>query len=127
MLTSEKTEKNQSTLIQIQGRLDVVNAAKLQQQLGRIDSEQSNVWILDLTEVEFIDSAGLVALVTAHKTAVKQHCQLVLCNPSPAVRVILEISQLDRVFEVVEGMSDLATLRALKASRLLSSPQLVAA
>jgi anti-sigma B factor antagonist len=127
MLAYEKNEKNQSILIQIQGRLDVVNAAKLQQQLGQLDSEQFRAWILDLTEVEFIDSAGLVALVTAHKTAAKQHCQLVLCNPSPAVRVILEISQLDRVFEVVEGLPDLATVRALRATRLLSSPQLVAA
>jgi anti-sigma B factor antagonist len=127
MLTYEKTEKNQSTLIQIQGCLDVVNAAKLQQQLGQIDSEQSSLWILDLTEVEFIDSAGLVALVTAHKTAVKQRCQLVLCNPSPAVRVILEISQLDRVFEIVEGVSDLATIRPLNTPRSLSSPHLIAA
>ena len=122
-----KNEKNRSCLIQIQGRLDVANAVKLQQQLGLINTEIYSIWILDLTEVEFIDSAGLVALVSAHKTAVTQGCQLVLRNPSPAVRVILEISQLDRIFQVVEEATDPVSVGSQRESLVLSGINRVAA
>ena len=99
----------QSVRIQAQGRLDGEGAVTLQQQLALID-QRCSLWILDLAQVTFMDSAGLVALTAAHKLAKQRNARLILCQPSSAVHLILEISQLDRVFEIAPKTTDLDRL-----------------
>ncbi len=61
---------------------------------------QKNIEI-DLSQTTFLDSSGLGALVALHKTAASRQGRLRLLDPTPAVRQILELTQLDRVFETV--------------------------
>jgi anti-sigma B factor antagonist len=56
---------------------------------------------IDLSQTTFLDSCGLGALVALHKTACSRQGRLRLLNPLPPVRQILELTQLDRVFETV--------------------------
>jgi anti-anti-sigma factor len=53
-----------------------------------------------MTHVEFIDCSGLRLLTAVLKATCEQHCSLVLCNLQPAVRMVLEISQLDKMFDI---------------------------
>lgn len=56
---------------------------------------------IDLSQTTFLDSCGLGALVALHKTAVSRHGRLRLLDPQPPVRQILELTQLDRVFDTI--------------------------
>ncbi|NEP43655.1 MAG: STAS domain-containing protein [Okeania sp. SIO2H7] len=96
---------NKQIVFQPRGhRFDLETADRLKQQLAKIRSDRYPVLVVDMTHVEFIDSPGLGTLVMGLKTARQQGCRLVICNLQPSVRLIFEISQLDRAFEIVDSL-----------------------
>jgi anti-sigma B factor antagonist len=95
-------QEHNSILIQPLGRLDREGGALLRGQLSSIEPTHHSLWIVDLAQVDFIDSAGLAALVGGLKLARKNECRLVFHNPCPAVKIVFEISGLSQVFEVIE-------------------------
>src|SRR5690606_4709866 len=58
---------------------------------------------LDLSKVDFIDSAGLGALVGIKVSANKHRAKLAIISPSRGVSDILTVSKLDSIFEIVTG------------------------
>lgn len=85
--------------LQPQGRLDSHAGIRIKQQITDIEPDQFDLCIVDLAEVDFIDSSGLMALATGLNAARRKKCRLVICNPRPSVKLIFEITQLDSVFE----------------------------
>lgn len=59
--------------------------------------------LVDMGQVESIDSAGLMVLVAALTTAQRLNKRLALCSVSQSVRMIFELTQLDRVFDIFDG------------------------
>src|ERR1700747_1178305 len=55
---------------------------------------------LEMSQATFIDSCGLGALIALHKTACARHGALRLLSPQPAVRQILELTRMHRIFEI---------------------------
>lgn len=58
---------------------------------------------LDLSALTFLDSSGLGALISLHKTLRSRNGTMRLLKPGPNVQQILELTRLHRVFEVVNG------------------------
>ena len=56
--------------------------------------------VLDLMDVQFINSTGLGVLISAQTSSVRRDCQLLLCNVNSHVHSLLLITGLDRVLEV---------------------------
>lgn len=54
--------------------------------------------VLDLAEVEYVDSSGLGALVSVYLAAGKAHCELEMVNQKPRVRDLLKITKLSTIF-----------------------------
>lgn len=90
-------------VLQPQGRLDVGGGEALKQQWATLAPRQYKVWIIDLSSIEFIDSSGLVALVTGLNAATEMGTKMVLCGLRPSARLIFEITQLDRAFAIFEN------------------------
>ena len=105
--------------LQLQGCLDQQEGLRLKQQLALIEPERHNFWIIDLSQVDFIDSAGLFALISALNTAKQKQCRLVIGNPRPAVKLIFEITQLDQVLEILDDAVELAPASRQESNRLL--------
>ncbi|MCY7381386.1 MAG: STAS domain-containing protein [Microcoleus sp. CAN_BIN18] len=88
--------------------LDYLNAATSEEfglQLTTAISTPGVVAVLvDFGAVTFIDSAGLMALVSGLKQAKKMQRRFSICSVSAGMRMILELSQLDRVFEIFENV-----------------------
>jgi anti-sigma B factor antagonist len=93
--------KSEATVVKPAGnRLDILVAAEFRTALLQlIDSGQHRV-IVDLGDVDFIDSSGLGALVSALKTLklLKGDGDVRLANLRPPVVSLLEIIRLHRVF-----------------------------
>ena len=98
-------EEKTFVLLQPKGHLDAHGGNLFRQQLTKLS--QQSLWIVDLTHVEFIDSAGLMALLTGLKAAAQSNSRLVLSSLSPAVRLIFEITQLDQAFEIIDCHKEL--------------------
>ncbi|MBD2353243.1 STAS domain-containing protein [Tolypothrix sp. FACHB-123] len=92
----------QITVIRPQGCLNAVNALEFERDLttALAQDHTSSTLVVDLAEVESIDSAGLMALVSALKLAGSLGRSLRLSSVSASIRIIFELTQLDRVFEI---------------------------
>lgn len=94
------------TVVQPCGHLNASNAAGLQQQLvSAVSSRRSSTVLVDMGQVESLDSAGLMALVSALTLSQRLDQRFGLCCVSPSIRIIFELTQLDRVFEIFESRS----------------------
>jgi len=63
---------------------------------------QKNIEI-DLSQTLFLDSCGLGALISLHKTTCSRNGMVRLLRPTPAVQQILELTRMNRLFEIVTG------------------------
>ncbi|WP_009634293.1 STAS domain-containing protein [Synechocystis sp. PCC 7509] len=99
------TQQYQIILVQPQGRLDLQGSKALETQLRIVTNAHNaqTLLIIDLEQVEFMDSSGLVAVAKALKMARTNNCRLVLCNLQPPVKLIFELTQLDSVFEIFDN------------------------
>ncbi|MEG3975467.1 STAS domain-containing protein [Microcoleus sp. herbarium8] len=95
---------NQHIILQPQNCLDSQAGNVLQQQLAEILPDRHQLWVIDMGDVDFIDSSGLCALVGGLNAARHRGCRLVICNVSATVRLIFEITQLDQLFEIFESL-----------------------
>ncbi|MDJ1184007.1 STAS domain-containing protein [Roseofilum casamattae] len=91
----------QCTVLHAQGRFDGPRGAAIARRIGDI-APRTAVLCLDFSDVDFIDSAGLGKLVSAVKVSRQNACRLILCHLSAQIQLILEIAQLERVFEIYD-------------------------
>jgi anti-sigma B factor antagonist len=119
-MTDQKA--NRAIVLQPQGRLDLEGGVALQQQIAAIASQRYSCWVLDLANIEFINSSGLVALISGLNVARKSNCRLVIGNIQASVRLIFEITQLDQVFEIVEDV-DALFVEPSSVMELVPSPK----
>jgi anti-anti-sigma factor len=75
--------------------------------MAAIEPQHHQLWVIDLSEVDFMDSSGLVPLVKGLTSARQSGCRLVLCNVKAPVKLILELTQLDSVFEIFQNYEDI--------------------
>lgn len=97
-----------TAIIRPQSYVNAATVATLQTQLMEaVSSPQEPIVLVDMAQVEFLDSAGLMTLVHALRLAQKLERRLVLCSVSPSIRIILELAQLDQVFEIFANTAEL--------------------
>jgi len=63
---------------------------------------------VDLSAVSYIDSSGIAALVEGFQQARGKGQRFVLLSPSDAVRSVLKLARLDKVFRLVDSLEDAA-------------------
>ncbi len=66
--------------------------------------------IVDLCDVNYMDSSGLATLVEAMRNASKTDTKLVICHMHEKVSAIFEIARLDSFFSIVESRDDAISL-----------------
>jgi anti-sigma B factor antagonist len=92
---------NGSTVLRFhEERLDAHNSSELKDYLLRLLESGSVRLVVDLSEVRFIDSSGLGALLSGYKNAGLRHGSLVLAGLQPRVQSMFELTRLHRVFEI---------------------------
>ncbi|PSB66275.1 hypothetical protein C7B79_01870 [Chroococcidiopsis cubana CCALA 043] len=86
--------------------LNYNNALNLQQTFTEVLSFSPTLCIIDLSKVYFADSSALFQAIAVYKNAKQQKCRLVFCCLQPSIKLMLEITQLDRVFEIFDSLED---------------------
>ena len=90
--------ENGVTVISPTGRLDVAGAPALREALSEIAKEGPPRVVIDMEGVSFVDSTGLGSVIAALKQLRSTQGELRLAAPNQQVRVVLELTTLDRVF-----------------------------
>lgn len=83
--------------------LSAANAATFRDEIRAAMTGALRNIAIDLSEATFLDSCGLGALISLHKTACSRHGSVRLVNPAPAVQQILELTRMHRIFEIVRS------------------------
>ena len=89
---------NGVTVVAPTGRLDVLGAPALKDAISEALKNGSPRVVLDLEGVSFVDSTGLGSVIAALKQIRGSQGDLRLAAPNQQVRVVLELTTLDRVF-----------------------------
>ena len=71
--------------------------------LGEIKEKHTRKVFLNLKSVRYIDSSGIASLVEGLKAARDQSARMILYALSPAVREVMELSRLQRIFEIYDN------------------------
>lgn len=82
------------------GEVDLAAAPDLVAEFEYAMEHLSHHLLVDLTEVTFIDSSGLAALVRARLTAEEIGGSLALTGPDQAVTELLRLTKLDQFFDI---------------------------
>ena len=93
------------------GRIDAVSADELQQILDVQMNATAKRMVIDLTEVDYISSAGLRVMLSLAKRTKQHNGALVLCGMNPAVREVFALAGFLPLF-AIEATRDLAVHRA---------------
>lgn len=95
------TQYKRVTVVDVSGRIDSATAGEFDEAImGLIESGHKNL-LLDMSEVDFLSSAGLRTLVSARKALQKSSGVIKLTQPSQRVVDTLDIAGLDVLFEAI--------------------------
>lgn len=105
------TASRKVTVIRPSGYFNASNVAELQEQLTTLvnQAEQGSILLVDLEQVESMDSAGLMALVHGLRLAQSSKKRFSLCSVSPSIRIIFELTGLDSIFEIFDSPATFET------------------
>ncbi len=84
----------------ILGRFDAHESEQFRTYFDETIAQGAKIFIVDLSEVDFVDSTALAELVRAMKQLRQDGGNLILRRPSNAVRIILELTKLDLAFTI---------------------------
>lgn len=92
-------------LFKIEGEFDVDCADELKPQLVRFFEGNKKYLMIDISKIDYVDSSGLGLLVGAVRTC-NQGQRIFILGPSTRVSRALEITGLDRIFNIYPNMQD---------------------
>jgi anti-sigma B factor antagonist len=82
------------------GRIDSSNALSHERELLALLANDVKSVTVDLSELDYISSAGLRVLLVTAKAAKARGGKVVLSAPRPSILEVLKISGFDRILEV---------------------------
>lgn len=110
LVANLSTRDDGVAVLELTGEIDISSVRVLADQFTSISSKELPSVIIDATEVSFMDSTGLHALVEGKRVLHEQGTKIVLVS-SPQVRRVLELVFPDHLFAVrVDSMDEALTL-----------------
>src|SRR5689334_13413521 len=94
-----RTDKSADRVaVHASGRITSATADLLQKTIRSLIPTTKHV-VLDLSDVSYIDSSGIGAMVSVYLAAGKANCEMEIANAQPRIRDLFEITRLSTVFE----------------------------
>lgn len=97
-------------VLDVVGRLVFGEIDEMRDTISRLLEAGSRSFVLNLSRVSYMDSAGLGQTIAAYTSVTRRGGRVVLLNPSKQTNQLLQIAKLVTVFDVYDNESD-----ALKA------------
>jgi anti-anti-sigma factor len=89
---------DRAATVTLRGEIDAATVGILSQRLAAVAGDSPRRVAIDLSEVDFLDSAGLWAFVRLRK-ALPAHCPVVLRSAHPRTRQVFDLTGLGTAFE----------------------------
>ncbi|WP_171188660.1 STAS domain-containing protein [Ruegeria sp. HKCCC2117] len=100
------TSKGATQIITVHSnRIDAAMAIQFKEDMRSETETGANRVVLDLSDVDFIDSSGLGAIVASMKQLGKDR-RLDLAGPQPVVEKVFRLTRMDTVFRLFATLDD---------------------
>lgn len=103
-------------VVDVHGDLDLSTVQSMNQAVDAVLSERPRTVVLDLSDVPFMDSSALAALVGASRKLERQGAYLAVLRPRPMPRQLLRRTSVDRILLVAESVAEAQSGRSRAAS-----------
>jgi anti-sigma B factor antagonist len=94
------SRRSPSDVVPLKGEIDLHVSPTVTAALNDVIDQKPERLVVDLSEVTYIDSAGLAALIQALQKVEGYGGKFMLSGLQETVRSIFEISRLDQVFQI---------------------------
>ena len=121
-VTIRRREQPPWTVLRVAGDLDVVGAPDLRQAVVTAVADGSRLLALDLSDLDFVDSFGIGAVVGALKRLRQRGGDLALVCPTPRIRRVFEICDLDRILALHDSLASVVEPAAAGVARSPTGP-----
>ena len=101
-LTIRVARAGDRVALELEGELDMENAATLDEQLLRAEDSDAKRIVLDLSGLEFIDSTGLKAVLLAQRRSTEDSGRLRIVRGTSEVAKLLELTAIDQSLDLLD-------------------------
>lgn len=102
------TENSGYTIISLTGEVDLNFSPAARQQILKYLNQNKNL-LVDLSQVEYIDSSGVASLVEGFQVARQKKIFFALVGVSRAAMQVLQLARLDKVFPIFDSIDAAVT------------------
>lgn len=113
-MTSEVSSDLQIITI-LDSRIDAAAAIQFKDRFKEVTAEMNCPVVLDLSNVEFVDSSGLGAIVSSMKYLGNAR-PLHLASLTPIVGKVFSLTRMDRVFKIYDSSKDAIQINGAKSA-----------
>jgi anti-anti-sigma factor len=107
LLSFQTTVTGEVALVALSGELDVAGATLLEQEVDRVVSDHEvRTLVLDLRELDFMDSTGLRLMVLADDRSRAEGRSLRLVRGKPDVQRVFEITRMTDRLDFVDSPAE---------------------
>ena len=98
-----------TVLVELRGELDLVTASDVRAAIDDLNPQADGVRhiVLDLRGLTFMDARGLCEVLNQNAFARENHHNLALVRGPPVVQLLLECTDTERLFVLVDAPDDL--------------------
>ena len=89
-----------AAVVKLSGSAHMVVSSALRDQLVGLVDDNTNELVLDLADLEFINSVGLGAIIAAHLRCRRHNGVVKVVAPRPAIHELLAVTKLTHLFPV---------------------------
>ncbi len=95
--------KDNVGILKVSGRLDAYNSTEFKESFTKF-AEQTVNFVLDLGNLDFLDSTGLGSLVACLKAISEKDGDIRIANMSEKPRMVFEITRAYKIFEIFDDV-----------------------
>ena len=95
-----------ATVLSLDGYLDSFSVNYLKETFSKLFDEGNYKIIVNLTDVGFVDSAGLGQLVSALRMCIHHNGNVFLVGTNDSINDLLKITKLDTVFKIFDTVEE---------------------
>lgn len=108
LLDLNAREHGSVTVLTLTGELDISSAGRVEKELTRAEERRPGALVLDLSQLDFMDSTGLRIVVSADARARERGSRFAVVRGPDAVQRIFRITRLDERLEMVDSVEQVA-------------------
>ncbi len=102
----KRVHENNVMVLEIKGEVDAYTAQDLEKTLMDLLGQEQLRIVMDVSEMRFISSAGIRAILYAHREAVQMGGEVRLAGPTGQIRRIFEIAGFFDLFQITDGLQE---------------------